>query len=233
MKRTEQAPVEKAGDRRGTKEFSHPAFGQIRASRVHGEKVLYGSDYAHQHFITIEIVRSQLMRDLSRDWHFGREELIEISLSEAQWATFVSSLNIGSGVPCTLEYVGGESMPLIPLRNVEDVSKQEVQEAVTNLTAFIEKSMKEIDAEIGKSLSGVKKNKVMQHLEALHREVKLNLPFMAKSFGEHMEERVEKAKTEVHAYIQNAIVRAGVEAIPKDSGPLQLNPGEVTDESRD
>src|SRR5262245_60626587 len=92
----------------------HPAYGQIGASRVSGQTFLYGTDFAHQNYIIIEISRSELHRGLSNDWPFGRDKLIELALSEAQWATFVSSLNCGQGVQCTLTDFNRESIPQIP-----------------------------------------------------------------------------------------------------------------------
>jgi hypothetical protein len=80
----------------------HPAYAQIGASRVSGGTYLYGSNFAHQHYVTISITKSELNRSLSRDWASGGEEYIEVALSEAQWASFVSTLNSGTGIQCTL-----------------------------------------------------------------------------------------------------------------------------------
>jgi hypothetical protein len=49
-----------------------------------------------------------------------------------------------------------------------------------------------------------------------------NASFVAKSFGEHMEETVEKAKAEVHGYMTHVIQRAGLEAITGGQLPLQI-----------
>lgn len=40
-----------------------------------------------------------------------------------------------------------------------------------------------------------------------------NVPFRLQSFDEHMENTVEKAKTEVNAYAMNAVRAAGLEAL--------------------
>src|SRR3546814_17862508 len=54
-------------------------------------------------------------RSMANDWpHAGRTEYIEVDLSEAQWASFVSSLNIGSGTQCTLRSNNGEQIPDLP-----------------------------------------------------------------------------------------------------------------------
>lgn len=52
-----QAPEVKQVDRYGetAQETRHPAYGQISASRVSGERVLYGSDFRHRNFVQIRI----------------------------------------------------------------------------------------------------------------------------------------------------------------------------------
>lgn len=106
----------------------HPAYAQIGASRVSGQTFLYGSDFAHQHYITISIQASELHRGLSRDWPVARQEYIEVALSEAQWATFVSTLNVGQGVQCTLNHKDGKGIPQIASR----MDRKEQFQAETN-----------------------------------------------------------------------------------------------------
>ena len=110
-------PVTVTEDSHGSRDATrttHPAFAQITASRVSGHSILYGSDFDHNHYVTISISRSELCRNLSNDWYHSREELIEVALSEAQWATFVSSMNQGSGVACTLQHFNGKMIPQLP-----------------------------------------------------------------------------------------------------------------------
>jgi hypothetical protein len=94
--------------------YTHPAYAQISASNVSGGAYLYGSDFKHHNYVVIRIKRSEMSRNLSNDWPFAREELIEVAVSESQWATFVSSMNRGEGVQCTLQSVQGKSVPQIP-----------------------------------------------------------------------------------------------------------------------
>jgi hypothetical protein len=224
MSRPVQDPIEIVdGDKTSA---THPAFGQIGASRVQGQTTLYGSDFVHHNYVTISIRRSELNRDLSHDWHFGKEELVQVALSEAQWATFVSSMNVGRGVPCTIEYVGREAMPSIPLRKQEDVVKKEFNNRVKELGALVAETIDLLDSEIGKSLSGVKRDKMLAHLVTLQRELAANMPFVADSFSKHMETTTERAKIEVNAYVTNMVNRAGLEALQGSQGPLQLNSGD-------
>lgn len=222
--RNEQEPVEVAenGPIGGTRS-SHPAYGQIQANRVTGTTTLYGSDFYHQHFVTITIRTSTLHRGLSHDSHFAGKELIEVALSEAQWATFVSSMNAGMGVPCTLEHVGGDTRPSIPLRRVEDVARQEVRDKLKGVASDLAEAIADIEGELGQSVSKVKREAILARMRAAQRKVGDSLPFAAKAFEKHMEGTVEKAKIEVAAYMGAAIQRAGLEAL--GATPLLLESG--------
>jgi hypothetical protein len=201
------------------KSYDHPAFGMIGASRIQGRAVLYGSDFIHQHFVVIRIRRSTLHRSLSRDWHSSNDELIEICLSEAQWATFVSSMNVGDGVPCTIEHVAGKSMPSIPFRKEEDEFHRELADDTAKIVAEIDAAIAEVEGEIGRSLSKAKRDRIIGRLQKARKIVDDEIPFAAKSFEEHMENTVEKAKVEVNAYVLGTIMKAGLAAIQGENLP--------------
>ena len=197
----------------------HPAYAQIGASRVSGHTNLYGSDFDHQHYVTISIHKSELHRGLSRDWHFAREEYIEVSLSEAQWATFVSSMNVGSGVPCTLNHHGGKGVPQIP-----SAPKRQHQFR-TEVDARLQAAMAELKALRegieNTKLSGAAKKELLNHLSFAERDFSANIAFVASQFGEHIEQVTEHAKIEVNAYVQSTIVRAGLTAL-QATPPISL-----------
>jgi hypothetical protein len=94
--------------------YQHPAYGQIQANRVSGNASLYGSDFEHNGYVTVAIRRSELKRSLSTDWPFAREELIEVAMSESQWAHFVSAMNTGQGAQCTIQHINRETIPGLP-----------------------------------------------------------------------------------------------------------------------
>lgn len=204
MGRPIQEPVTRDSSHRGDETVTeHPAFGQIGASRVSGQAALYDSDFRHQHYMTISIRRSQLHRSLNRDWHFGREEIIQVALTEAQWATFVSSPNMGSGVPCTLQHLHGETIPGLPAPTERiDQFKAEMEEKLAG-------SIRRID----NMIAGAKTKAHKTELEMLRQELVSNLPFVAKQFGEHVETTVEKGKQEIHGYMTSVLQRAGLEAL--------------------
>lgn len=197
----------------------HPAFAQIAASRVSGRTALYDSDFDHNAYMTIAIRRSELHRSLANDWHFGREELIHVAMSEAQWATFVSSPNMGSGVPCTIQYVAGELVPGLP--PPQPRAKQfhrELTDAVAASVEAIAALEKAID-QLG--LSKAKMTAVRDLLHIARARINSTAPFIAEQFEEHMEKTVERAKAEIHGYMNGALVRNGLTNIGAEV-PLQL-----------
>ncbi len=223
MRREEQEPELVRDDSHG-KTYAHRAFGQIGVSRMNGRTVLHGSDFQHQAFMAIRIQTSELHRGLSTDWHHARKEIVEVWLSEAQWASFVSSPNIGEGVPCTLIRVAGERMPEIPFRQERDVVAQEVTEHAAEMAEKVRKAIAAIEGEVGQSMSGKKREAVLGHLRSLEQDLDANVPFHVDSFGKHIENTVEKAKIEIGAYVQNAITRAGLEALSGGDPPIRLLP---------
>lgn len=218
--REAQEPIDATteDDRLGRR-YTHPAFGQIAAHRTTGGNMsLYGSDFVHDNSIRISIHHSELHRYLNRDSHFARRQIIEVTLSEAQWATFVSSLNHGTGTPCTLEYVQGAPMPRIAHRREKDIVKQELDERIRHVSSLFEAAIADIEANVA-GLSKAKQNAVLERLRRAYKEVSDSMPFAARSFEEHMESTVEKAKVEVEAYVQNHAIRAGIAAIAAGQQP--------------
>lgn len=204
----------------------HPAFAQVSVSRRsqggNGAN-LYDSDFGHNSYVVVEVKRSELHRDLSRDWHFDREHIVQFAFSESQWATFVSSFNNGSGTPATLLWESGKGyVPGIPTFDRADIFKKEAktatQEAVDGINKLIE-SVKD---------SGLSKKKQDDLLSGAYKAIKSLtdvLPFIHDQFNEHVEETVEKGYQEIHGYMNAVISRAGIAAINNGFTPLEIDNG--------
>lgn len=200
---------------------THPAFAQIAVHRVSGRTNLYDSDFGHNAFVTISVRRSELHRSLSQDWHMADSELIEVAMSESQWATFVSSINVGSGVPCTLQALNGKEVPGLPApqRRVDQFS-HEMRTKMRKAFAALDEAEKELK---GLRASKAQRERVADAIQKARQEMGSNLPYMARQFSEHMEGTVERAKQEVHGYMAGALQRAGVAALRDGAPPLKIN----------
>lgn len=203
------------GGGRGDSVTTHPAFGQISATRVSGDAFLYGSDFRHRAYMTVRISRSELHRNLSRDWPFEREHIVEIALSEAQWATFVSSPNMGQGVPCTIEHACTEGFQIMPSLPAPESRADQFGDELRRTMA---KAVARLDTLIGQpNLTG----KVKDEIRLVKQDLLSDLPFVSGQFGKHMEGEVERAKTEIHGYMTGALIRAGITALGEPP-PLQI-----------
>lgn len=204
----------------------HPAYALIGASRITrmgggggGGQVLFGSDFRHDGFVRIAIRKAHLTRDISHDYIHGsgRGTLIEVDLSEAQWATFVSTMNVGEGVPCTLESLDNKDIPeIVPDTDRRDQLRGEIDDTMQDAIKAIE------------AVRDAAPNKKLRDLaETALRELNANLPYVAKSYDEHAEVTVERAKMEVAAYVARQIQRAGLKALGADEPLLELIEGEA------
>lgn len=196
---------------------THPAFAQIGAYRTSGHSHLYGSDFNHNATIRIRVYESELVRSLSEDRYHGKRPLMEVELSEAQWATFVSSLNVGHGVPCTLRYNGKDVPGLPPPSSRVDQFKMEAGKECQESLKLLNGLLAKID---DMKLTKAKTAELKGPIEAAIMALTDRLPFVAQQFSEHMEEVVEKAKQEVHGYVTGVIAKAGIAALAEV--PLQL-----------
>ncbi len=206
-----QEPIESPGSMEGSTKIDHPAFGMIGASRRHGHAVLYGSDFIHNDSISIRIYTSTLHRNLSRDWPTGNEEIIEVALSEAQWATFVSSMNVGSGVQCTIEHKDRVAIPGLP-KPVER-QKQFMSEANQKIADTIVELTKLTTMISALKISEKQKKELLDQARMARMQIESNAPFVMEQFGEHIESVVEKAKIEVNAYAVSHLMRVGLAAL--------------------
>lgn len=199
---------------RGEDVYSHPAYGQISITRPQGGKTgLYGSEFAHNSLIAIKIEKSEMHRHLSRDWHHARETIAEVYLSEAQWATFVSSVGQSGGVPATIHFSEGDGLrPRIPVRTTTGLYQKETDERLAKAVSRIDDLIRKIE-EGTSGMSKKKADELLSFAQSSRQELASNIDYVSDSFGKHMETIVEKAKVEINAAVMSAVQRAGLDSL--------------------
>lgn len=107
-----------------------PFMGNISLSRTSGNgQVMFDSPHAHQHVISMTISTAYRKHDLSRDWIFPEDRIVQLDMTEAQWAKMVSSIGMGSGTPVTLKYtqeLGVIAPPVLEVENRTSLFKKQV-----------------------------------------------------------------------------------------------------------
>lgn len=193
---------------------THPAFASIKAGRVQGRAALYGSEFEHIHYVTIKICKSEVHRGLSNDHYYSEiRPLIEVAMSEAQWASFVSGVSLGNDVPCTLEYIDGKMVPGIELvTTVTETFKDEMHQTLKE----IQSALKELSDD--KRLPQWAKKEISMQAARLTNST----GFIAEQFSEHIENTVEKARIEINAHAVNIVQRTGIAALQGETPPITL-----------
>lgn len=189
---------------------SHPAWGLVSAHRVSSTPgvVLFDSDIRHGHYVVVTVKRATRDRSLHRDWiHDTGPDLIEIAMSEAQWASFVSSTNT-SGVPCTIRATETQ-------RNVDGLLfEPRLRESMDEVSGTAEKIRQRLDA----AVAAVEEKPTKANIRALRlamEGVSANMEFAAKSLSEHSENVVQKARADIEAMVYQHAERLGLD--PKDT----------------
>lgn len=205
---------------------THPAFGLIGASRTtvaggpHNGATLFDSDIAHQHTIRIRIKAATRKRSHHHDWIHAGKEHIEVEMSEAQWASFVSSMNIADGVPCTIRHIDGQTVPEFPHSPRLTQSIDEVRQAAHVAFDAIGKAMADYDA-LDPKAPAKQRREALNDLRHAIANAPANVAFAAESLAEHAENVVTKARADVEAYVAAKAHQLSVAAPAVGStGPL-------------
>lgn len=204
-----ETPVE--GAMKGWR-LTHPAYAVISVNRVQGHLALFQSDLRHHGFMVLRIGPAEVDRHLSRDWgHGDAGRYIEVAMSEAQWASFISSANSGPGSPCTLRSLNREPVPQIPdPAPPEDKFRREIDKGGEEALLALAELDEAIDA-LG--LSARKSADLKGRVTRARRTLEDSIPFVAKQFSEHVEDTVEAARAEIHAHAQTTLTRLGLDAL--------------------
>jgi len=210
--------------------YNHPAYGVITVTRPQCSPGvnLFGSDLSHGHFISVTIQTAELERDLHRDWVFPRGQVVEFSMSEAQWGKFVSGAGRSQATPITLNRISEGPLVSVPgIKPPEGGRKDSFNEEFEDK---LDKAMQGINAIAGqlegvlngKSISKVKLKEIVGNLKSQASNLPKNLNFAVESFKEATEDMVEEAKAEVEAhFIQTAhSYGVGAMAAMADSGKM-------------
>lgn len=198
----------------------HESYGMISFNRSYGgERYLFGSSIPHNNVITLTIREGEVDRNLSKDWYNGRKRLMEIEMSESQFAELITSFGVGGGVPCTLKEVMGERKADCPFENKRMQFENEMREKVEEIHTDTENLMKEVMYLFNekKTLNKADKEKVIDLLNKINREIKSNTPFIMSQFNEQMDKTVKEAKGEVEAFTQNKMHSLALEALKQDN----------------
>lgn len=201
--------------------YRHDAYGTIRlTNRQGGSSTLFGSDIRHDNRVCIEICRAKLERSHGRDWIFPRETVVDVEMSHAQFAQFITSSGKGDGTPCTLiaapsPDTRAQMMPAIA--NIETkhaTFKREIRDEAMNTVEFLEKQVDVLVSLVANGKPRISELKDISHsLKVTLSNLPSNMEFVVSSAEEALERATSDAKIEVEAYIAATAQRIGLNHI--------------------
>lgn len=206
-------------------EETHESYGLVQFNRTSGQfDNLFGTNVGTNTAVRLVIRRAKVMRSLSRTWTFDDGELIEVTLSPNQFSELLTTMNSGSGVPCTINHIDMKRMAPPPQKPSE---VEVVRDDFRKECEKIEKQMKEFRVKIEeilakKSILKEDKDVIKSHLHHIHQEVRSNLPFIMEQFQESANDIVQDAKAVVDSFVTTAITNAGIKAIEDNGGIVTL-----------
>lgn len=197
----------------GEKRREHPAFAMIGACRwTGGGNVMFGSPIRHNSGVSIKIVEAYEQGDEYTWRQFGHNIVCEVNLSEAQWASFVTAMNVGNGVPCTLSYRQTGDLECVatieddhPLEKRAAMIRQKAEKDMALLREFVAKFDELLES--GKITKGALKELRSKYLLHAVDHAPGNYEFAANMVSEHMEKAVTAARAEVESYVLQTAMR--------------------------
>jgi hypothetical protein len=204
------------------KAWSHPRYGKIDLSFVRGSTTLVDCDFHPNSFVTITIKEANLHRAVSHDHYHERGQIVEVHMSHAQFVAFVTSAN-QNGVPCTLDWVKDKGqLPRLPPRAESNETKTDMRETVEDaLNRMFDLREKMVDKKVSMAL--------INELDLAIQELQANMPFVQRSYEKHVEEVKEKAKAEIHSYLNMTLTAKGLEVLQSQTPQKEITQGEDDD----
>lgn len=207
--------------------LKHPCFGLARFSRICGYSgFMFGSDVQSENFIELTINHAERVQgDYKVHYYDYGKPIVRLKMTQTQFAELLTNMNIGNGVPVTLEAVNGERIEQFDLneaKNHLDELKEDFKERSKETLNSLIESRNELKKIIDKkNLSKKDQEKALWLLDKYIQEIRSNMPFFIKLYKEETSDIVQRAKTELDGMIQSCVIRAGVKALGLDSTPIK------------
>lgn len=193
---------------------SHPAFVSVNLSKRQGYTgPLFGSAVKHQ-YTTVALTISSAKRHHSHgiDRYFaGQKSIIEIEMTESQFAQFVTTWNRGEGIPATMRYLNGAAVPRIPEEKVEhERAMESFKENTKDKIEEFKESHKKLQTILNKKNIGKNDREEINELFLkVDRWLTDGAPYMVETFHEVAERTIAKAKIEIDAFAKSIVMKSG------------------------
>jgi hypothetical protein len=198
------------------KKEKHESYGMLQFSRVNGgASSLFGSSIQHNNTIRMRLCNGSVQRRLNTDWYHAGSEIVEVEMSQTQFAELITSMNCGSGVPVTIKHINRKIMENCDFTNKRMQFEEEFAEKMKKISVILGKLTQQSKEVLNdkKTITVVERKAILNKISNLESEISSNIPFMSSCFNEQMDKIVNEAKGEVDAFVLNKITSLGLEKL--------------------
>lgn len=221
------------------KVVQHTSFGMVSISRVNGgDGRFFGTDMQPNVFIQVDVSQNavmeydEIMGCKARASGKRRDEVVSFRMTSTQFAELITTLNIGDGVPCTIERVCGNKVPQYEeeIQSTVNYEAEKLERALKSYRSEFARASKQIE-ELTTSLPKTKKTEIINIINRLSMHVCANTPFHLHCFEEAVEKTVANAKSEIANYLSVGSNIVRLEAMQgRNSIPREIDlPESITD----
>jgi hypothetical protein len=219
-----------ADDKR--EEFEHPSYGMIQFNRVNstGSNRLFGSSLDHHYgSVRISIGPGKRIHEHNCDRYYGSlsAEMIEIEMSSAQFAEVLTSMNQGSGIPCTIRRLAGkliENPP--PVETEVEKIKSGFRGTLDQFSGKAKRYADEI-IKLCERLPEKVRKQIAINLDVIQHQLTHNVPHVLEMFDEASKRVVTAAKHEIDTFAQHVGLTRPVALLDRSSSSPELTAGEI------
>lgn len=221
--------------------YKHPSFGMLSFNRTHGgHSNLFGSSIQHNDTIHMVLREGVVTRGLNDDWYVGEDKILEVEMSQSQFAELITSMNVGTGTPCTIKYLRGkgrinEADFINKRQQIANEFKESMNERMSDAKEFYDE-IKELFA-TKKSIGKGDREMILKRLANVTQGMESNSKFIFNQFQNQVDKTITEAKGEIEAFAQNKINAIAQQAlveqkedILKLENPVNVNHMELNEE---
>lgn len=198
-------------------------FSRISTCGEGGGPVLFGADVQTNNLIRFTVSKNATMSDdqlMGRRYypsHSIDDHIVEVYMTHAQFADLITNMNIGDGIPVTITRLHGQSLdPLTKdeVSNIIDAERTAIRNEVESVAAEAREALNELKEILAKpNIGKADRTEILKTYSRIVTNLENNIPFYIEKAGECIENLTTKAKVELGAAAQSALIQAGCAAL--------------------
>ena len=163
---------------------THESYGMASFHRINGDRDhLFGCGVKCNNTIRLEINSGAVQRHLSEKWYRAGDNICYVEFSPAQFVELLTSMNCGSGVPCTILQVKDKRMERCPKQDDLEKEKEDFRADIKGTFKETFELLESLQCKIYDSkLTKKEREELGRKLQHIETHLKDNIPFVYDQF---------------------------------------------------